>query len=221
LACPRTIVLCCHVLMDSEATRVWLDESNVIFRRGLAVCLNAAEFRVVGESTRLAPVPDLDHVDLLVFEIDDGGLSAAARLVRGTDVRLVGIARAVSEELLFTAVEAGIAGFLNRADLTPAGLTAAVRAVAAGNGSMPPRLLARLLDDLARGNGTRASYRQLAKRELDVLRLLAGGGSTSEVAGALNYSERTVKNIVHDTLAKLNCRTRAQAVAVMARQGAI
>jgi DNA-binding NarL/FixJ family response regulator len=207
--------------MDSQAIRIWLDESNVIFRRGLAVSLGAAEFRIVGESARLTPVPDLDHVDLLVFEIDDGGLSAAAGLARGTDVRLVGIARAVSEELLFNAVEAGIAGFLNRADLTPDGLIAAVRATVAGSGSMPPRLLARLLDDLARGNGARASYGQLAKRELDVLRLLAGGGSTSEVAGALNYSERTVKNIVHDTLAKLNCRTRAQAVAVMARQGAI
>jgi DNA-binding NarL/FixJ family response regulator len=207
--------------MDSEPTRVWLDESNVIFRRGLAVCLSAAGFEVAGESARLAPVPDLDRVDLLVFEIDDGGLSAAAGLVRRTDVRLVGIARTVSEELLFNAVEAGIAGFLNRVDLTPDGLIAAVRAVAAGSGSMPPRLLARLLDDLARGNKSRASYGQLAKRELDVLRLLAGGGSTSEVACALNYSERTVKNIVHDTLAKLNCRTRAQAVAVVARQGAI
>jgi DNA-binding NarL/FixJ family response regulator len=207
--------------MDSEPTRVWLDESNVIFRRGLAGCLSTAEFRVVGESAKLTPVPDLDRIDLLVFEIDDGGLAAAVGLVRRTAVRLVGIARSVSQELLFHAVEAGIAGFLNRADLTPDGLVASVRAVAAGTGSMPPRLLARLIDDLARGNGSRASRGQLAKRELDVLRLLAGGGSTSEIAGALNYSERTVKNIVHDTLAKLNCRTRAQAVAVVARQGVI
>jgi DNA-binding NarL/FixJ family response regulator len=207
--------------MDYEPTRVWLDESNVIFRRGMAGCLSAAEFRVVGESAKLTPVPDLDRVDLLVFEIDDGGLSAAVGLVRRTAIRLVGIARSVSQELLFNAVEAGIAGFLNRADLTPDALTASVRAVAAGTGSIPPRLLARLFDDLARGNGTRASRGQLATRELDVLRLLAGGGSTSEIADALNYSERTVKNIVHDTLAKLNCRTRAQAVAVVARQGVI
>jgi DNA-binding NarL/FixJ family response regulator len=206
--------------MDSE-TRVWLDESNVIFRRGLAGYLSAAQFRVVGESAKLTPVPDLDRVDLLVFEIDDGGLSAAVALVRRTAVRLVGIARSASRELLFHAVEAGIAGFLSRADLTPDGLVASVRAVAAGTGSIPPRLLAHLLDDLARGNGSHASRGQLANRELDVLRLLAGGGSTSEIAGALNYSERTVKNIVHDTLAKLNCRTRAQAVAVVARQGVI
>ena len=59
----------------------------------------------------------------------------------------------------------------------------------------------------------------LACRELNVLRLLAEGSTTREIAGELSYSERTVKNIVHDTLAKLHCRTRAHAVAVMARQG--
>jgi DNA-binding NarL/FixJ family response regulator len=214
-------VHCFHISMDYEPTRVWLDESNVIFRRGLAGCLTAAELRVVGESANLMPAPDLDRSDVLVFEIDGSGLSTAVGLARDTDVRLVGIARSVSEEMLFHAVEAGIAGFLNRADLTPEGLVASVRAVAAGTGSIPPRLLARLFDELARGNGSRGSRGQLAKRELDVLRLLAGGGSTSEIAGTLNYSERTVKNIVHDALAKLNCRTRAQAVAVVARQGVI
>ena len=61
----------------------------------------------------------------------------------------------------------------------------------------------------------------LARRELNVLRLLADGSCTREIAGELCYSERTVKNIVHDTLTKLNCRTRAHAVAVVARQGAL
>ena len=51
--------------------------------------------------------------------------------------------------------------------------------------------------------------------------MLADGESTRGIAQRLSYSERTVKNIVHDLLAKLNCKTRAHAVALAARQGVI
>jgi DNA-binding CsgD family transcriptional regulator len=62
---------------------------------------------------------------------------------------------------------------------------------------------------------------QLSKREYEVLRMLADGESARGIAERLSYSERTVKGIVHDLLAKLNCRTRAHAVALAARQGVI
>jgi len=62
---------------------------------------------------------------------------------------------------------------------------------------------------------------ELSKREHQVLRLLAEGEGTRGIAQRLNYSERTVKNIVHDLLVKLDCRTRAHAVALAARRGLI
>lgn len=62
---------------------------------------------------------------------------------------------------------------------------------------------------------------QLTRRELDVVRLLADGDSTRDIALRLSYSERTVKNIVRDLQAKLNGRTRAHAVALATRQGLI
>jgi DNA-binding NarL/FixJ family response regulator len=61
----------------------------------------------------------------------------------------------------------------------------------------------------------------LTHRELAVLRMLADGEDTRGIAAELNYSERTIKNIVRDVLVKLGCRTRAQAVATATRQGAI
>ena len=61
----------------------------------------------------------------------------------------------------------------------------------------------------------------LTDRERAVLRLLAEGSDTLEMAHELSFSERTVKNIVHDVLMKLNCRTRAHAVALATRSGAI
>ena len=75
-------------------------------------------------------------------------------------------------------------------------------------------------DPAAAGAGETAD-RDLTGRELDVLRLLAEGRSTRDIAQRLSYSERTVKNIVHDVLEKLHGRTRAHAVALASRLGII
>jgi DNA-binding NarL/FixJ family response regulator len=159
---------------------------------------------------------------VLLFDVDAAGIAAAAALGRSTGIRLIGVARDPTEELLFDSVEAGLAGLLVRAQVTPATLVECVRTVRLGQGSMPPALLARLVDGLAKGGGRRSGLvGGLAKRELDVLRLLAEGGSTREIAATLAYSERTVKNIVHDVLTKMNCRTRAHAVALATQRGVI
>jgi DNA-binding NarL/FixJ family response regulator len=203
------------------AIRVWVDEANGIFRRGLVSCLQTAGFHVAGESSGLLPQPDFSVTDILLFEVDEGGLQRAVKAVRGTKVLLVGLARDAREDMLYDAVESGLAGFLLRAELTPETLTGSLTAVARGTGALPPKLLARLFDGMAKGYKRGAAAGQLATRELQVLSLLADGGDTREIAGQLCYSERTVKNIVHDTLVKMNCRSRAQAVAVATRQGYI
>jgi DNA-binding NarL/FixJ family response regulator len=207
--------------VDEAATRVWIDERNAIFRRGLVSCVTAGGMTVEGESEDFLPEPAAGRFDILLFEIDAQALRRAVRVASGAEIRLVGIATAGSEEILFDAVEAGLAGFLLRADLTPDSLVSCLRTVAAGVGAMPPSLLSRLVGALARGAPKGATPGQLARRELDVLRLLAEGGETREIAEQLSYSERTVKNIVHDVLTKMNCRSRAQAVAVATRQGVI
>jgi DNA-binding NarL/FixJ family response regulator len=61
----------------------------------------------------------------------------------------------------------------------------------------------------------------LTDREIKVLKLLAEGLDTAEVGRRLFYSERTVKNIVHDVTSRLNLRNRTQAVAYALRQGLI
>lgn len=61
----------------------------------------------------------------------------------------------------------------------------------------------------------------LTDREREVLRWLAEGSDTLEIAHGMCFSERTVKNVVHDILMKLNCRTRAHAVAMATRSGVI
>jgi DNA-binding NarL/FixJ family response regulator len=61
----------------------------------------------------------------------------------------------------------------------------------------------------------------LTTREVDILKLLADGMSTAEVAQRLNYAERTIKNVIADMLARLELRNRAQAVGYAYRAGVI
>ena len=65
------------------------------------------------------------------------------------------------------------------------------------------------------------AFTGLAPREVDVLRLIAEGSDTAEIARTLAFSERTVKNILHDVTTRLQLRNRSHAVAYAMRQGFI
>jgi DNA-binding NarL/FixJ family response regulator len=160
-----------------------------------------------------------DGGSVLVFDIDAAGLEQAAAGPGRCDVRLMGVDRRAAPDQP-SALRGGISAVLVLRALTPARLVSCVRAVNDANGPVPPELLCQMLT----GAGVQVRdgpLGQLTHREFAVLRLLADGDSTRDIAERLSYSERTVKNIVHDLLAKLNCRTRAQAVAFAVRHGAI
>lgn len=161
----------------------------------------------------------LSDAPVLIFEIDAGGGEDDAP-ARRRDVRLVGCMRYGASGRPGENRNGHISAVLVLRALTPSRMLGCVRALTGGGSRMPPELLREMLPE--RGNGhSEAGVWQLSRREFDVLRLLADGETTRGIAVELSYSERTVKNIVHDLLAKLNCRTRAHAVALAARQGLI
>jgi DNA-binding NarL/FixJ family response regulator len=126
-----------------------------------------------------------------------------------------------AEQAVLASLQAGAAGVLRKDTLTTDSLAAAVRAAANGTGVVSPELLHDLLDGLgANGDGKRVASR-LTDREQQVLSLIAAGHPTREVAQRLCYSERTVKNVLHDVVTKLNARSRSQAVAHAVREGLI
>jgi DNA-binding NarL/FixJ family response regulator len=198
---------------------VWIDDGHAIVRRGMAACLQQADFVVRGESAVLTPEPVVAGLDILVFEYAGATLRRAVRLAAGRDMRLVATVRDVSEQAVREIVDAGVSAVLPHRTLTPDTLITSLRAVVAGTVTLPGDMLARLLLHV-----TQTSYlgpTGLNTRERSVLRLLADGMDTRGIAEDLCFSERTVKNVVHDVLTKLNCRTRAQAVAVATREGVI
>ena len=207
-------------MIDERPVRVWVDDENEIFRLGLSACLSAPGFGAAGESRGLVPSPDLSRTDVLVFDLGGGRLGEVVRRTQATAVRLLGIAAGASDPLLIDAVEAGVAGVLVRSDVTPAAFLHCLRSVARGHGSVPATALASLLAGSGAGRRPRGPG-DLTAREVDVLRLLSTGQSTREIAEDLSYSEKTVKNIVHDLLVRMNCRNRAQAVALATQRGLI
>jgi DNA-binding NarL/FixJ family response regulator len=203
----------------TNPTGIWVDEAHAVLRRGMVSTLVSDGFTVCGESSALRPIPNVDSVAILIFEADGPALRALLPLTRERPIHLIATMHAPSQAQLFDVAEAGVAAILLQHDLTPELLTSTIRAVEQGRTSLPrdllPRLLTRAAEISTKSPGT------LSDREREVLRMVADGEDTRAIAMELCYSERTVKNVVHDVLTKLNCRTRAQAVGLATRAGVI
>lgn len=127
---------------------------------------------------------------------------------------------------LLTAVECRVVVVLPRGTITPDRLISGVMDAAAGGGGMAPDLLGELLRQVERlhrevlvPNGLTATG--LTDRAADILRLLADGFDTAEIARRISYSEYTVKNDIAAAMAQLNVRNRVQLVASAMRRGVI
>lgn len=140
--------------------------------------------------------------------------------------QLMLVATAVDDAALVLAAEAGVAGLLRRSDANPDTLVRTIRRVASGEGEVPPDLLGRLLEQVGRLQRQvlaprGLTFSGLTPRETEVLRLVADGHDTSEIALRMCYSERTVKNVLHDLTTRLQLRNRTHAVAYAVREGLI
>lgn len=196
---------------------IWVDERNPIYRRGLITCLEDDGYVVAGESAALRPPPDLTTGSVLIFDLDAAGPGGARTLAPRCGLT-IGLVREMSAHQVRELLESELSAALPLRTLTPARLLACLGALV---GERDEALGTTALVANRGTPGVGAGGPDLTRRELDVLSLLADGDSTREIAYRLSYSERTVKNIVHDVRAKLEARTRAHVVALAARRGII
>ncbi|CAL9354033.1 Transcriptional regulatory protein LiaR [Streptomyces sp. enrichment culture] len=172
-----------------------------------------------------------DVAVMLMDRVDDRAAAELRRVLRGGDQRVVLIARELREPELLTVVEYGVRAILWRHQATEGSLAKAVRQAAHGEGVLPPDLISRVLGQVGRlrrsetaavCSGTAsAPLFGMAPRETDVLRLIAEGLDTRQISDKLAYSERTVKNILHGLMTRLQLTNRAHAVAYALREGYI
>jgi DNA-binding NarL/FixJ family response regulator len=172
---------------------------------------------------------DIDSAEVAVVIVDavDESCSRTVRAVqRNGCPRVVLVVSELDDTGLMGAVEVGACGVLRRRETTPEGLEAAVMAAVHGNGTLAPDLLGRLMVQMSRLQRDVLAPRGIGPsgvtdRELDVLRLLADGLDTAEIARRLAYSERTIKNVIHDLTSRLNLKNRLHAVAYAMKVGLI
>jgi DNA-binding NarL/FixJ family response regulator len=218
------------MLVPSPAPRrihVAVTTADPVSRAGITSQLRGSPLVEVVDESRLDLEGRLDAVALVVSE---GWDEEAARTIRGLRQRgmdrVVLLVSRLDDKGLLAAVEAGACGILRRQQATSANVIAAIRAAAAGEGTLPPDMLGRLLDQVGRLQRQILKPRGLTiggltEREIEVLKLLAEGHDTTEVGERLFLSDRTVKTIVHDVTSRLELRNRTHAVAHAIRLGLI
>jgi two-component system nitrate/nitrite response regulator NarL len=208
---------------------VFVVESHPIYRCGLAQCLRELpNVQLVSEAASAADARASAGFAEANLVLVDNELPDAPGLVREIAERndthaIVMVPRADVD--VVEAAHAGAIGFLSKDTLTPEALAGAVQAASNGTSVIAPGLLAVLVEPHRNGRPRPSHYEAragaLTPREQRVLSLLADGHPTREVAERLSYSERTVKNVLHDAITKLGARSRSQAVAYAVRDGLI
>jgi DNA-binding NarL/FixJ family response regulator len=208
--------------MGDCRVQVYIHASDPVSAAGIAGELRTRpEVLVLDDSER-----DRAHVAVVVTDEVDTMAVRATRCLRRDGCRVIMVVTRLDDAALFSAVEAGACGILRRSEAHACRLIEAVLMAAAGDGSVPPDLLGRLLDQMSRLQNEVLAPRGLSlngftEREVDVLRLLSEGWDTAEIAGKLAYSERTVKNVIHDITTRLQLRNRSHAVAYAVRAGIV
>lgn len=195
--------------------------TDPISRAGLA-----AQLRGQGE---LVVVDDADRATVAVVvadTVDDESVRVIRTLLRGGVLRVVLVSTILDDKAVLEAVEAGACAIVRRVDAAPERLASVLVAATEGHGTLPPDLLGSLLSQVGRLQRGAVSARKVlvngfSEREIEVLRLVADGFDTAEIAEKLAYSERTVKNVIHDVTTRFNLRNRCHAVAYALRTGVI
>ena len=233
--------------------RVLLVDDQELIREGLSIILNAEpDVEVVGAATdgregvslakRLRP--DVVLMDIKMPVMD--GIEATRQIKTALpDTPVVILTTYADDELVFSGIKAGAAGYLLK-DIGREGLAEAVRGAARGAAQLEPMVAAKVLAEFQRmaaearprfvsrpaSAGERPEpeparptpdeqvmIESLTPREETILRLLTQGLTNAGIAAQLYLSEGTVKNHVSEILRKLQANDRTHAVVLAIKRG--
>lgn len=210
--------------------RVLLADDHEIVRLGLRAVLESADdIEVIGEvATAEAAIAaaQAGGIDVILMDLRFGPGVEGTRLTNGADATaeikrtmakppsVLVVTNYDTDADILGAIEAGALGYLLK-DAPPEELLAAVRSAAEGDSTLSPTVANRLM------NRVRTPRTSLTPRELEVLKLVAGGSSNREIGQLLMLSEATVKSHLVHIYDKLGVRSRTSAVAIAREQGVL
>lgn len=203
--------------MNHPATRIALADDQALVREGLKLVLRGLGIEIALEAVDGRELVDkLAHtsVDVIVTDVrmpQLTGLEALRELrARGDRTPLILLTTFDDSEVMLDAVQAGAQGFLLK-DAAPEDLRDGILAVQRGESLLQPVSTDPVRERFAYRDAS-APNGNFTEREIEILRLLAGGYSNKEIARSLFLAEGTVKNYVSEILAKLDARDRTRAV---------
>jgi DNA-binding NarL/FixJ family response regulator len=185
-----------------------------------------AQLRMQPEIRIVETAPQSAVAVMITDVVDESTTRELRSLRKDGHPRLMLVATSIDDAALVAAAEAGVAGLLRRSDASAETMVRTIVKVASGDGEVPADLLGRLLEQVGRLQRQvlaprGLTFTGLTPRETEVLRLVADGLDTSEIASRMCYSERTVKNVLHDLTTRLQLKNRTHAVAYAVREGLI
>ena len=198
--------------MADDHTRMRGRIRDALEAGGCEVCGEGASAE---EAVRLA-VEHRPDVALLDIHMPGNGIQAARDIVRrAPGVVVVMLTQSAEDDDLFDSLRAGASGYLLK-DTDPATLADKLRGVLDGEAAMPPRLVARIMDEFRAPDKRRfgrhsVAASKLSAREWEVMQLLGEGLTTDEVSKRLFLSATTVRVHVSSVLKKLRVKDRESA----------
>jgi len=208
--------------VTDRTIRVLIADDQRVVRDGLAMLVGLIDdidvIATAGDGVEALEHAEREHPDVVLMDLRMPRMegAAATRAIRASlpDTQVLILTTYADDESLFPALEAGARGYLTK-DASAEEIEHAIRAVAAGQTHLDPRVQQRLLNAAlqARPAGVPQQLAdELTPREVEVLKLIAAGLSNAEIASTLVVSAATVKTHVNRIFYKTGARDRAQAV---------
>lgn len=209
-------------------TRILVADDHAIVRQGLRHVLDAAgDLEVVAEASDGEEAVDRalqDDIELAILDISmprKTGLQAARELGRQRpDLRILILSMYDNEQFLFEALKAGASGYVLKSGADD-DIVEACRAAMRGQSFLYPSAVDTLIRDFLERGHEGDEYEPLTPREVEILKLVAEGHSSKEIAEMLVISLKTVERHRANMLEKLGMRDRVELTRYAIRRGLI
>ena len=202
--------------------RVLLVDDHEVVRLGLRALLeHNAQFEVVGEAGSAKEAIEqvaLTLPDIVLMDIrlpGASGIEACEEITsRFPDIKVVMLTSYAEDEMLFSAIRAGAAGYILK-QIAGDDLIRALESVGRGEAMLDPAVTQRVFQEVRRAvkEEEASAFLNLSQQERHVLLLVSEGKTNREIAKALFLGEGTVRNYVSSILSKLGVSNRAEAAA--------
>lgn len=204
--------------------RLYVVEPQALFAKALCQLFRADQaFEVIGEAQELdEALLARTQPDVILLDVDSSepGLMRALERCRETvpTARICTLTMQRSSEIMQRCLGAGVQGFILK-DNTPAQLVSAIKAIAAGDTYVDPRVAGSCLRKRANKSAYGPELNELSSREMQVIQHIGQGLSNKEISSQLRLSEKTVKNHISRIFSKLDICARSQAAVHAYRLG--